>query len=97
MSSALEAGYPSDRHHKLHERRARCHLALGRPERAAAALGRYRTALQTLRLAPANRGQPGTAHRTAPPQLTATAQQAPTAVRSQNGDPEVVGVVNLFD
>ena len=57
MTHALESGYPADRHHKLHVRRARCLLALGRVEPARAALAQYRSALDGLRLGPAARGQ----------------------------------------
>ena len=45
MARSLELGYPADRHHKLHVRRARCLLALGRLEEARAALAQYRSAL----------------------------------------------------
>ncbi|XP_037086788.1 SET and MYND domain-containing protein 4-like [Pollicipes pollicipes] len=50
MESALAAGYASERHHKLHVRRARCHLALGRPDSARSALVQYRAAVHDLHL-----------------------------------------------
>ncbi|XP_043214854.1 SET and MYND domain-containing protein 4-like [Amphibalanus amphitrite] len=55
IAHALESGYPADRHHKLHVRRARCLLALGRLEQSRAALAQYLSALDSLRLGPSAR------------------------------------------
>ncbi|XP_037086790.1 SET and MYND domain-containing protein 4-like [Pollicipes pollicipes] len=57
MESALAAGYASERHHKLHVRRARCRLALGRPDSARSALVQYRAAVHDLHLGDMVRGK----------------------------------------